>query len=67
MNTLGDEDNLLFLHIHAAKHLWERHFWLWDLKTFHEKPNAPSIGEIVDRSLELGLEAPSPGWTDPGE
>lgn len=58
IQTLGDSDNLLFLHVHAAKHLWERLFWLWDLKVFHEKPDAPGIREILDRAAEFGLERP---------
>ncbi|MEO0416645.1 MAG: nucleotidyltransferase family protein, partial [Verrucomicrobiota bacterium] len=56
--TLNNLDNLLFLHIHAARHLWERLFWLHDLAVFHQSPSAQSIEEVVDLAKSWRIDRP---------
>ncbi|MEM7698150.1 MAG: nucleotidyltransferase family protein, partial [Verrucomicrobiota bacterium] len=48
--TLSDLDNLVFLHMHAARHLWERLFWLLDLVKLHRNPKLPSSNSILERA-----------------
>ncbi len=54
--TPDDADHLLFLYIHAARHLWERLFWLVDIVEYHKLPDAPTPSEILHRASELGID-----------
>ncbi len=54
--ALGDADHLLFLYIHAARHLWERLFWLVDIVEYHQRDGVPSPREILELATRLGTE-----------
>lgn len=54
--TLSDIDHLQFLYIHAALHMWERLWWLIDIKSFHLLADGPSPHDLLERSRELGNE-----------
>lgn len=75
VRTLGRDDNLLFLCLHAAKHSWERMIWLVDLaELLRRRPdvdwdrllaeaNRRAAGRMLALSLFLAaqlLDAPVP-------
>ena len=54
VKTLSNEDLLLVLAVHAAKHLWGRLIWLCDIAQIVNLPNL-NWDWIVDQSRELGI------------
>jgi hypothetical protein len=54
VKTLSNEDMLIVLALHAAKHVWERLIWLCDIAQIVNLPNL-NWGCIVDHAKELGI------------
>ena len=54
VKTLSNEDLLLVLAVHAAKHLWGRLIWLCDIAQIVNLPDL-NWDWIVDQSRELGI------------
>ncbi len=66
--TLGDMDHLLFLYSHASKHMWERLWWLIDIKDFHQLAGSPSPEAILEKARAMGIErAVLASWQLTGE
>lgn len=54
VKTLSNEDMLVVLSIHAAKHVWSRLIWLCDIAQIVNLPNL-NWDWIVDQAQELGI------------
>ena len=53
--TLGPEDLLLVLCVHAAKHGWEKLSWLWDMAALTQRVS-PDWDAIQQQARKLGIE-----------
>jgi len=54
VKTLSNEDMLVILAVHAAKHVWGRLIWLCDIAQIVSLPNL-NWGWIVGQAKELGI------------
>jgi hypothetical protein len=54
VKTLSNEDMLVVLAVHAAKHMWGRLIWLCDIAQIISLPNL-NWDWIVDQAKELGI------------
>jgi hypothetical protein len=54
VKTLSNEDLLLVLAVHAAKHMWGRLIWLCDIAQIASLPNL-NWDWIVDQAKDLGI------------
>ena len=58
INTLSTEDNLLYLSLHGAKHIFERYEWVYDLHTLiHNNPDL-DLERIYLKAKREQLEIP---------
>ena len=55
VNTLSDEDYLVYLAVHGARHQWCRLNWLLDFSTLLTKTDTDTRGKAKKRMESLGL------------
>ena len=56
--TLGAEDELIYLAVHAAAHGFERLLWLFDLKLLRRAHPSLDWRLVADRAADMGAKAP---------
>lgn len=56
MPTLGDEDLVYYVGIHAARHCWERWKWIGDLAALYRKLDDAQLQRVRDRARREGNE-----------
>ncbi|MGI9533504.1 MAG: nucleotidyltransferase domain-containing protein [Thermodesulfobacteriota bacterium] len=53
INTLSDEDLILFLSLHGIKHGWSRLFWICDIVRFLIVKDSIDWGSVIKRAKKL--------------
>jgi len=52
-DVLGDEDLIIYLSIHGAKHYWSRMIWIFDITSFIERKKNINWELVIAKSEEL--------------
>ena len=58
LRTLSTEDNLLYLSLHGAKHIFERYEWVYDLHTLIENNTDLNLEKIYRKARKKGIDVP---------
>ena len=58
IDTLSPEDNLLYLSLHGAKHIFERYEWVYDLDQLIRTYPLLDLIEVHERAKEIHVDAP---------
>tara|TARA_R110002096_G_scaffold32166_1_gene93715 strand:- start:2546 stop:3700 length:1155 start_codon:yes stop_codon:yes gene_type:complete len=56
VRVLSRDDEWLYLHAHAARHLWQRLQWLMDLAIIQQRHTTEEAEQLLIRASELGVQ-----------